>query len=83
MSKCMERGKINSECCFVRLKNDKLIYRCRECKKKNKKTKQKQNKKQKGKTNRSINQKVSKYISILQWQLERIYFVTKKRYLSL
>ena len=81
MSKCMERGKINSECCFVRLKNDKLIYRCRECKKKT--TTKKQNKKQKGKTNRSINQKVSKYISILQWQLERIYFVTKKRYLSL
>ena len=77
--KCMEREKINSECCFVRLKNDKLIYRCRECKK----TKQKQNKKQKGKTNRSINQKVSKYISVLQWQLERICFVTKKRCLSL
>ena len=39
--KCMEREKINSECCFVRLKNDKLIYRCRECKKTKQKTKQK------------------------------------------
>ena len=29
---CMER--INSECCFVGLKNNRLIYRCRECKKK-------------------------------------------------
>ena len=36
-TKCMERGKINSECCFVRLKNTKLIYRCKECKKKKKK----------------------------------------------
>ena len=32
--KFMEREKINSECCFVKLKNDRLIYRCRECKKK-------------------------------------------------
>ena len=28
----MGRSK-NSECCFVGLKNDKLIYRCGECKK--------------------------------------------------
>ena len=27
---CMER--INSECCFVGLKNNRLIYRCKECK---------------------------------------------------
>ena len=32
--KYMEREKINSDCCFVKLKNDRLIYRCRECKKK-------------------------------------------------
>ena len=32
--KCMGREKINSECRFVRLKNDKLIYRCRDCKEK-------------------------------------------------
>ena len=25
--------KINSECYYVRLKNDKLIYKCKECKK--------------------------------------------------
>ena len=31
-TKCMEREKINSECCFVGLKTDKLIYRCRKCK---------------------------------------------------
>ena len=29
---CMEKIKINSECCFVGLKNNRLIYRCRECK---------------------------------------------------
>ena len=28
----MEKIKINSECCFVVLKNNKLIYRCKECK---------------------------------------------------
>ena len=28
----MERIKINSQCCFVGLKNNSLIYRCRECK---------------------------------------------------
>ena len=26
---CTEREKINSKCCFVKLKNDRLIYRCR------------------------------------------------------
>ena len=31
-TKCMEREKINSECCFVGLKTDKLICRCRKCK---------------------------------------------------
>ena len=30
---CLEKIKINSECCFVGLKNNILIYRCRECKK--------------------------------------------------
>ena len=29
---CMGKIKINSECCFVRLKNNRLIYRCKECK---------------------------------------------------
>ena len=29
---CIERIKINSECCFVGLKNKRLIYRCKECK---------------------------------------------------
>ena len=29
----IEKIKINSECCFVGLKNNRLIYRCRECKK--------------------------------------------------
>ena len=27
-----EKIKINSECCFVGLKNSKLIYKCKECK---------------------------------------------------
>ena len=30
---CMEKIKINSECCLVGLKNNRLIYRCKECKK--------------------------------------------------
>ena len=33
---CIERNKINSEYCFVRLKNDRLIYKCKECKKERK-----------------------------------------------
>ena len=30
---CMEKIKINLECCFVGLKSNRLIYRCKECKK--------------------------------------------------
>ena len=30
---CREKMKINLECCFVRLKNNRLIYKCKECKK--------------------------------------------------
>ena len=29
---CMEKIKINSECCFVGSKSNRLIYRCKECK---------------------------------------------------
>ena len=29
---CIEKIKVNSEYCFVRLKNNKLIYKCKECK---------------------------------------------------
>ena len=29
---CTEKIKINSECCFVGLKNNRLIYICKECK---------------------------------------------------
>ena len=29
---CTEKIKINSECCFVGLKNKRLIYKCKECK---------------------------------------------------
>ena len=29
---CIEKIEINSECCFVGLKNNKLIYKCKECK---------------------------------------------------
>ena len=29
---CKERIKINSKCCFAGVKNDKLIYKCKECK---------------------------------------------------
>ena len=30
--------KINSECCFVGLNNNRLIYKCKECKEEWKKT---------------------------------------------
>ena len=29
---CIEKIKINSEYCFVGLKNNRLIYKCKECK---------------------------------------------------
>ena len=29
---CIEKTKINCECCFVELKNNRLIYKCKECK---------------------------------------------------
>ena len=29
---CIEKIKINSECCFVGLKNKRLIYKCKKCK---------------------------------------------------
>ena len=35
---CIEKIKINSECCFVDLKNNRLTYKCKECKKEWKKT---------------------------------------------
>ena len=30
---CTKKGKINSECCFAGLKNDRLIYKWKECRK--------------------------------------------------
>ena len=32
--KCMERERINWQCCFDQLKNGRLIHKCRECKEK-------------------------------------------------
>ena len=29
---CIDKIKSNSECCFVELKNKRLIYKCKECK---------------------------------------------------
>ena len=29
---CIEKTKIDSECCFAGLKNNRLIYKCKECK---------------------------------------------------
>ena len=29
---CIDKIKSNSECCFVELKNNRLIYKCKECK---------------------------------------------------
>ena len=33
---CIEKIKINSECYYVGLKNDRLIYKCKKCKKERK-----------------------------------------------
>ena len=49
---CIEKIKINSECCFVGLKNNRLIYRCRECKEERK---------------RLINELIEKFPSIYQF----------------
>ena len=49
---CMEKIKINSECYFVGLKINRLIYKCKECKEEWK---------------RPINELIKKYIPILQW----------------
>ena len=49
---CIEKIKINSECCFVGLKNNRLIYRCKECKEEWK---------------RPINELIEKFPSIYQF----------------
>ena len=49
---CIEEIKINSECCFVGLKNDRLIYRWKECKEEWK---------------RPINELIKKFPSIYQF----------------
>ena len=50
---CIERTKINSECRFAALKNGKLFYKCRECKKERKE---------------SINELKEKFPSIYQFR---------------
>ena len=62
------KKKNNSECCFVKLKNDRLICRCRERKEKYKKTN----------TNRRFNQKVSKCISIFKGDLNKFILLLRK-----
>ena len=49
---CIEEIKINSECCFVGLKNNRLIYKCKECKEEWK---------------RPINELIKKFPSIYQF----------------
>ena len=49
---CIEKIKINSECCFVDLKNNRLIYKCKECKEEWK---------------RPINELIEKFPSIYQF----------------
>ena len=66
---CMEKIKINSECCLVGLKNNRLIYRCKECKKDWK---------------RPIEGLIEKFPSICQfWDGNLNNFVIKKSCLSL
>ena len=49
---CIEKIKIYLECCFVGLKNNRIIYRCKECKEEWK---------------RPINQLIEKFLSIYQF----------------
>ena len=49
---CIEKIKINSECCFVDLKNNRFIYKCKECKEEWK---------------RPINELIEKFLSIYQF----------------
>ena len=35
---CIEKIKINSECCFVRLKDNRLIYKCKKMQRRMEKT---------------------------------------------
>ena len=49
---CIEQIKINSECCFVRLKNNRLIYKCKECKEERK---------------RPLNKLIEKFLSTYQF----------------
>ena len=65
---CVGRKKINLECRFVKLKNNRLIYRCRECKEKYKIPIPIEGLMRK--FPRRINEKVSKCISILQRRLK-------------
>ena len=63
----MERKKINSECCFVGLKNNKLIYRCKECK---------------GEWERSINVLIKRFPAIYQFcndDLNKFILILRKR----
>ena len=49
---CIEKIKINSECCYVRLKNNRLIYKCKEYK---------------GEWKRPLNKLFEKFSSIYQF----------------
>ena len=49
---CIQKIKIDSECCFVGLKNNRLIYKCKECKEEWK---------------RPINELIKNFSRIYQW----------------
>ena len=68
---CIEKIKINSECCFVGLKNNRLIYKCKECKEEWK---------------RPINELIENFPSVYQFcngDLNKFVLFIKKRCLSL
>ena len=68
---CIKRIKINSGCCFVGLKNNRVIYKCKECRKKCKKP---------------IDELKEKFPSLYQFcndDLNKCFFVIKKTCLSL
>ena len=68
---CMDRKNIRSECEFIGLKNNRLNYRCKECK---------------GISTKSVNELIEKFPRMYQFcngDLYKFCFVVKKRCLSL
>ena len=69
--KCMERKKIRLNCKFIRFKNGRLNYKCKECRKSYTKV-----------ANGSIKNFLTLY-KFCNGDLNKFFFAIKKRYLSI